>query len=165
MQSNIYRVWSEKAAENATQLAEESRILFDANRLPRAYYLAHMSTEESAKSILLHAMSVSGTPVREMHKVKALLRDHKKKIEFIVSYGASLSSSVKNQLGELQSDLISYINNLKNDTMYVSCVRDSIFTPTQKVSGIPVAAHVDVARNLAALASSLLTLPSRPSNS
>lgn len=157
MQLNIYRIWSEKAAENAYQLAEESQILFDANRLPRAYYLAHMSTEESAKSMLLHTMSVSGTPASELKKVTALLRNHKKKIEFVVSYGATLSPDLKAQLGDLQSELISHINDLKNDTMYVSCEHNSIHTPEQKISDIPVAVHVDVAKSLAAFAKRLLT--------
>lgn len=79
MQSHLYREWSENAAANAVALAEESRILLDAKRLSRAYYLAHMSTEESAKSILLCTMSTSGTPKSELPKVKALLRNHRKK--------------------------------------------------------------------------------------
>ena len=164
MQFSIYREWSEKAAANALQLAEESRILLEAKRLPRAYYLAHMSTEESAKSMLLYTMSMSGTPASELSKVMALLRNHKKKIEFVVSYAASLSPSLKKQLSGLQSDLVAHINDLKNNTMYVSCEKAVILTPEEKVSGITVSIHVDVAEGLASLANRLLTKRSSESS-
>ena len=157
MQFSIYREWSEKAAANALQLAEESRILLEAKRLPRAYYLAHMSTEESAKSMLLYTMSTTGTLARELPKVMALLRNHKKKIEFVVSYAASLSPALKEQLSGLQSELVAHINDLKNNTMYVSCEKDTILTPEEKVSGVTVSIHVEVAESLASLANSLLS--------
>lgn len=160
MQLNIYRNWSERAAENAMQLAEEARILFEAKRLPRAYYLAHMSTEEAAKSMLLCTISTSGTPASELPKVMALLRNHKKKIEFVVSYGASLSPSLKEELSGLQTQLVNHINDLKNNTMYVSCEKGEILTPEEKIADIPVSVHVIVAESLASFAKSLLTLPS-----
>lgn len=100
-------------------LTTESHLLFEAKHLPRAYYLAHMSTEESAKSILLRTMSVTGTPESELSKATKLLRDHKKKIEFLVTYVTSLSEELQAQLDELQGSLIGHINDLKNDTMYV----------------------------------------------
>jgi AbiV family abortive infection protein len=157
MKLNVYREWGEKAAANALQLAEESRILLEAKHLPRAYYLAHMSTEEAAKSMLLYTMSVSGTPTSALPKVMGLLRNHKKKIEFVVSYASSLSPSLKAQLSGLHAELVAHINDLKNNTMYVSCEQGAIFTPEEKVSGITVSVHVNVAEGLASLAKSLLT--------
>lgn len=156
MQSHLFREWSEKAAANALALAEESRLLLEAKRLSRSYYLAHMSTEESAKSILLCTMSTSGTPQSELPKVKALLRNHRKKIEFVISYAASMSPELAEKLNGLQADLVSHINDLKNDTMYVSCEQNVIRTPEEKVSRIPVSVHVGVAEYLASCANSLL---------
>lgn len=140
---------------NALHLAEEARILLDASRLPRAYYLAHMSTEESAKSILLWTMNVSGTPACEIPKVMTLLRNHKKKIEFVVLYAASQSPSLMTQLSGLHGELIQHINDLKNNTMYVSCKQGGVLTPEEVVSNLPVSTHVNVAEYLANLANSL----------
>jgi len=164
METTVYREWSKKAANNAQRLAEEARILFEAERLPRAYYLAHMSTEESAKSILLCTMSQSGTPASELQKVIALLRNHKKKIEFVVTYAASQSPALEVQLSGLQKQLIAHINDLKNNTMYVSCDQGAVLTPDEKVSGIPVSTHLGAAESLASFANSLLALPSRGSS-
>jgi AbiV family abortive infection protein len=148
MQSSIYQNWSEQAADNAMSLAIESRLLYEAKHLPRAYYLAHMSTEESAKSILLRAMSVTGTSESEMSKVTKLLRDHKKKIEFLVIYAASSSDEMQAQLGELKGSLIKHINDLKNDTMYVSCKDKAVVAPTEKIADIDVGRYVRLAEVL-----------------
>lgn len=160
MQTTIYLEWSQKAAANARMLAEESRILLKAERFSRSYYLAHMATEESAKSILLYGMSTLGTPTSELSKVKKLLRDHKKKIEFVVSYVANFSPEMAEKLNGLQVELIDHINDLKNNTMYVSCEQEVILTPEEKVSGIQVSVHVEAAESLAHLANGLLTLHS-----
>lgn len=138
-------------------LATGSRLLFEAKCLPRAYYLAHMSTEESAKSMLLRAMSVSGTPESEISKVTKLLRDHKKKIEFLVTYAASFSEELQAQLGELLGSLISHINDLRNDTMYVSCKAKSVVAPAEKAAAIDVERYVQLAEALSKHAASLLT--------
>ncbi len=157
MKTTIYREWSKKAAVNAMALAEESRILLEAERLSRAYYLSHMATEESAKSILLFTMSTSGTPISELEKVNILLRNHRKKIDFVVSYAESLSPELTDRLNGLKTELITHINNLKNNTMYVSCEQEVVLTPEEKISGIPVSVHVEVAESLASLANNLLT--------
>ena len=141
-------------------LATESRLLFEERHFPRAYYLAHMSTEESAKSILLRTMSISGTPESEVSKVTRLLRDHKKKIEFLVTYAASMSEELQAQLGELQGNLIDHINDLKNDTMYVSYKARSVATPAEKIAAIDVERYVQLAEVLSQHATSFLTPPS-----
>lgn len=94
MRPSIFEAWSEKAADNAISLAEESRLLFDARCLPRAYYLAHMS----AKSILLYGIASSRTPESELPKISRLLQNHKKKIAFLVNYAATLSGEAREKL-------------------------------------------------------------------
>jgi AbiV family abortive infection protein len=157
MYSSIFLEWSQKAASNSAQLAVEARILFDANHTTRAYYLAHMSTEESSKSILLHSMHKRSTPISELSKIVLLLRNHKKKIEFIVSYAASESQTFKSELSNLGTELIAHINNLKNDSMYVSCKDGKVISPEDKIASIDVAIHLDVAESLVNVANNLLT--------
>ncbi|WP_454722698.1 AbiV family abortive infection protein [Delftia acidovorans] len=160
MQSSIYQSSVEKAAGNAMPLATESRLLFEAKFLPRAYYLAHMSIEDSANSILLRTMSVTGTSKIEILKVTKLFRDHKKKIEFLVSYAANFSEEMQAQLGELKGSLIDHINDLKNDKMYVSCKAESVVAPAEKVAAIDIERYVQFAEPLSQRAVSLLTPPS-----
>lgn len=158
--TNLYRTWSEKAAENASSLAVEARLLLNAGHLPRAYYLSHMSTEESAKSILLYTMSTSGTPEVEVTKVSMLLRDHKKKIDFLVSYAGAGSGELSAQIAELKEQLVSHINDLKNNTMYVSYKAGSVITPDQKIASVNVNIYVALAESLAQHATGMLTLRS-----
>ena len=95
MNCSIYKIWAEESAKNAMSLAAESRLLFNAQYLPRAYYLAHMSTEESAKSIILSTLSISKTPENEFSKISELLRDHRKKIEFLITLSGEFSEDVQ----------------------------------------------------------------------
>lgn len=157
MTSPLFLEWSQKAASNSAQLAAEARILFDANHTARAYYLAHMSTEESSKSILLHSMHKLGTPISELHKIDTLLRDHKKKIEFIILYASTESVTFKSELNTLKTELITHINSLKNDSMYVSCKDGKVISPEDKIAGIDVAVHLGAAESLVGIANSLLT--------
>lgn len=157
MHQQPYHTWSERSAENALSLAAEARLLLNAKYYPRAYYLAHMSTEESAKSILLHIMSTSGTPEAEVIKVSTLLQNHKKKIEFLVTYASAGSPELQDQIAKLKDSLISHINDLKNNTMYVSYKAGSVFTPAQKVASVNVDVHVALAEALAQHAVSLQT--------
>lgn len=153
----LFLEWSQKAALNSAQLAAEARVLFDAKHTARAYYLAHMSTEESSKSILLHSMHKLGTPMSELHKIDTLLRDHKKKIEFIILYASSESETFKSQLSTLKTELIAHINSLKNDSMYVSCKDRKVISPEDKIAGIDVAVHLGAAESMVDIANSLLT--------
>lgn len=155
MTSLLLLEWSQKAASNSAQLAAEARLLFDANHSARAYYLAHMSAEESSKSILLHCIHMSGTPVSKS-KVDLLLRNHKKKIEFIVSFAVSESQALKSALSNLQSELISHLNDMKNDSMYVSCEDGRAVSPEGRITASDAAAYLGAAEGLLSLANSLL---------
>lgn len=156
MSHSIYQHWGERAAENAIALAAESRLLFNASHFPRAYYLSHMATEESAKSILLMTMGVSGTPKTEISKVSRLLRDHRKKIEFLITYASAFSDELQRNLVNLQASLINHINDLKNDTMYVSFKTDSVVSPIDTVTGVDVEKYVQLAEALSLHAKSLI---------
>jgi AbiV family abortive infection protein len=145
----IFFQWGVKAADNAVSLAAESRLLFEVGYLPRAYYLAHMSTEESSKSILLHVMCVMRTPESEVRKVSALLRDHKKKIEFLVTYAATMIEDLSAAIDELQLSLIDHMNDLKNDTMYVSYKGGVVVAPEDKIAPIKVDRYTTFAEKLA----------------
>ena len=141
----IYRDWAVKAAENATQLAQEAQLLESNGHLARAYYLAHMSAEESSKAIVLAGAQKMGVSVADLSKVTRLLRDHKKKIEFTVRIAAESSPELAEQLTGMGRDLVDHINNLKNDTMYTSYSDGIVHTPKERVDAIKVSTHVALA--------------------
>ena len=142
---NVYGDWAIKAAVNAKQLAAESKILLQHKCKARAYYLAHMSVEESSKSILLYAAHVGGTPISEIDKVKKLLSNHKKKIQAVVAMAASKDAELSQKIALLNDDLISYINDKKNDTMYVSANGTSIETPEEIADKLNIDPHIELA--------------------
>jgi len=152
----LYRDWAKSAAENATQLAIESRLLERHGHMPRAYYLCHMSIEESSKSLLLSASFQSGVQASQLSKIMALLRDHKKKISFVVQLARDTSSVLAESLKGKEAELVGHMNNLKNDTMYVSASADGgVTTPEQKVNSVQVKDHIQFAERMAELAKAM----------
>ena len=98
-----------------------------------------------------------GTPISELHKIDTLLRDHKKKIEFIILYASTESVTFKSELNTLKTELITHINSLKNDSMYVSCKDGKVISPEDKIDGFDVAVHLGAAESLVGIANSLPT--------
>ena len=142
---NVYGEWAIKAALNARQLAEESKILLRHKCKARAYYLAHMSVEESSKSIVLYAAYVGETPISEIGKVKKLLSNHQKKIQFVLNIAASKDAELSQKLTTLNDSLIIYINNKKNGTMYVSANDTSVETPEELAERLNIEPHIELA--------------------
>ncbi len=148
----ILQEWAKKAAENACQLALEANLLQSHGHLARAYYLAHMSAEESAKAIVLAGAHTMGLSDIDLPEVTRLLQNHKKKIEFTVRIAAESSPELAERLAEKESTLIDHINHLKNDTMYTSHSNGAVQTPGDKISDIDVGTHVALAASWSELA-------------
>ena len=157
MNPEDFREWRSGTLSNAKDLAYEARLLFNHGCLSRAYYLAHMATEEITKSILLGELSSATMKDEQMPKLNKLLRSHRKKIEFLIQFGASLSPELKSRLEGSEKDLISHINDLKNDTMYVSFEAGSVLTPSERISDVPVETHLSVAEELIDFVEGILT--------
>lgn len=133
---DIYKTWAKHAAQNALSLSEESVILLEANKLERAYYLAHMSTEEAAKAKLLIYLPFLGVPLGESKKINNLLRNHKKKIELILDFAKF--HGLEDEINQHQEALTKYINDKKNNTMYVSYSKNKFSIPANIIKSIDV---------------------------
>lgn len=138
--NTIYEIWAIHAAQNAVSLSEEAAILFEAKKLERAYYLAHMSTEEASKAILLAYLKPLKVPTSELRKIKALLRNHKKKIEFILELAKK--DTLLKEIADYQNELTDHINNLKNNTMYVSYNKKQFSIPSEIIKEVDVNQYV-----------------------
>ena len=133
MRSSTYQSWGESVAGNAIPLVTEPRRLFEAKHFPRAYGLAQIFSEELAKNILVRTINLTETSESEISNFAKLLRDHKEKIEFLVTYAARLSEELQAQLGAMQERLIDQTIDLKRDTMYVACKAKSVVAPRRKL--------------------------------
>lgn len=145
----LYRDWAKSASENANQLVIESRLLEQHGHLPRAYYLCHMSIEESSKSILLSASYQNGVDASQLAKIEAILRNHKKKISLVVQLARETSPILAQALQGKETDLVDHINSLKNDTMYVSLRARTIITPNERIKPVQVETHIQLAEQMA----------------
>ena len=154
-----YSKWANQASKNAISLAEESRILFNANKKERAYYLSHMASEESSKAILLQTMHLRSTPLSDLPKVERLLRNHKKKIEFVLELAKADNLELAKQLEGTRDNLLNHINNLKNNSMYVTHVDGVIKSPSNAVKNIDIEQFVFVGEALAKYSSDLMGKP------
>jgi AbiV family abortive infection protein len=160
----IFLNWAKESAQNAVELSEEAEILLNNGRKIRAYYLAHMATEEASKAILLKAMVILKTPESELKKINNLLRDHRKKIEFLIVFAESHSNEITQEIGNLRQQLISHINNLKNNTMYVSLINNKVITPSSKLGNVDVDHYVSFAKKIATYAKRLKAENSKQAN-
>ncbi len=144
-----YCEWAKETSVNAVSLAEESDILFRAKKFERAYYLAHMAVEESSKAILLYVMSISATPESELPKVTNLLKNHKKKIEFVIELVKTLNEDLAERLDGIEASYCNYINDLKNGSMYVSVVAEIIVSPKDIAKGLDIERYLSMAAAMA----------------
>lgn len=150
-----YSEWAKQASINAVSLAEESRILYNANKKERAYYLSHMACEEASKSILLKTMDLRSTPISDLPKVEELLRSHKKKIDFVLELAKADNPELASQIERTGRDLLNHINDLKNSSMYVSHVNGKIVSPSHSIASINIGQFVSFGEAMAKYSSNL----------
>ena len=142
-------------------LASEARILLNSGKEERAYYLSHMATEEASKSIILKFIDLFGTSSDQMERVTKLLRNHKKKIEFILSLSKSENPELTKQLEGYEKDLVAHINDLKNNSMYVTYINGAISTPSESIAEKDVTKFIEFAESMAKYSSIKLTSKSK----
>lgn len=130
--------WAESASVNAISLSEESRILLNAGKRERAYYLSHMASEEASKSMILKFMDLLSVPFSELPRVEKLLRNHQRKIDFLIELEKSDNSVLSEQIEDVGHQLMHHVNNLKNNSMYVTHIKDKIVTPEETVAALDV---------------------------
>lgn len=134
----IFQHWAEASSKNAISLAEESRILLNSGKKERAYYLSHMASEEASKAIILKFCNYLSVPESEISQVEKLLRNHQKKIDFIIKMAAADDPEIAEQIEKVGKELITHINNLKNNSMYVTRIDNVIKTPVDTISKLVV---------------------------
>jgi len=153
--------WAKDASVNAISLAEESRILFEAGKKERAYYLSHMASEEASKSLILKFMHSLSTPLTELPKVESLLRNHQKKIDFIIELSQADNPELAKKIDGVGRELTQHINKLKNNSMYVTHIDGVIQTPKDAIADLDVESFVSFGESMANFSKVLLT--SKPS--
>lgn len=150
-----FQYWAEASSENAVSLAEESRILLNSGKKERAYYLSHMAAEEASKAIILKYCSYLSVPESNISRVEKLLRNHKKKIDFIIKMAVAYEPKIAEQIEKVGKELIAHINNLKNNSMYVTRIDNVIKTPVDSISKVVVEDFVAYGETISRYANTL----------
>ena len=66
------------------------------------------------------------------------MRNHQKKIDFIIKMAAADEPEIAEQIEKVGKELITHINNLKNNSMYVTRIDNVIKTPVDNISKLVV---------------------------
>ncbi|MED4634994.1 AbiV family abortive infection protein [Peribacillus frigoritolerans] len=141
-----------KTFYNASELLEESQLLFDNRKFARAYLMAHISIEEFARCIMLSSAAMK-FKIRALDVKKLIKRqtNHKSKIELAYSlvnkmkgYSSPLDeedrldillgffdSPRKNIINEEE---VQKLNKLKNASFYVDQYNNSTKSPNEVIS-------------------------------
>ncbi|MFJ5751667.1 AbiV family abortive infection protein [Peribacillus frigoritolerans] len=139
-----------KTFYNASELLEESQLLFDNEKFARAYLLAHIAIEEFARCIMLSSASMK-FKIRALDVPKLIKRqtNHKSKIELAYSlvntmkgYKSPLNdedrinilSSFASPRSIINEEEIQKLNKLKNASFYVDQYNNSTKSPNEVIS-------------------------------
>ena len=140
--------------ENAKELLEESRLLFENNRYARAYALAQIAHEELAKlPIIYHEATRSY--FKEPHDWKKFhkrLRNHESKNkQNYVFYQTMLNikgnKSLKLEYEEINNN-ISFINHLKNISLYSDIKNNKFTKPSIEIKKNLAKAHLELVEEM-----------------
>ncbi|HDI3164402.1 TPA: AbiV family abortive infection protein [Vibrio cholerae] len=136
---NELKQLSEMAYQNACELLEESLILFNASRFPRAYVLAHLASEEIAKIPMIY-----GTRVRLKGKEKIdwkhfnkRLTGHQSKLRSIAQFDymndeLDLIRNRDLKRYETQLDFVKKFDLIKNMGLYSGYHENTVFKPSDQ---------------------------------
>jgi len=127
--------------QNAKALIAESRLLYEAKAMARAYTLSHLGREELSRVVMLEAAALrilAERPV-EWKKLMKRLRDHKAKLAledaeaamFLVGVGAHPVAEAALQVA---GQTASVRNDWKNASIYVNCEDGKFVLPTAQIS-------------------------------
>ena len=117
-----------KNIRNAQELVDEAEILFKNEKYARTYFLSHLAIEESSKCAMLLkviAFNIWGEEI-EIKNVKKRSLSHLEKIK-----NFELMNMLTNKINFNDIDFdksIKFLNNSKNDSLYVSWSNENIFT-------------------------------------
>lgn len=127
--------------QNAKALIAESRLLYDAKAMARAYTLSHLGREELSRVVMLEAAALrilAERPV-EWKKLMKRLRDHKAKLALEDAESAMLLLGAGvhpagNMALQFAGKTSSMRNDWKNASIYVNFEDGKFVLPTNQIS-------------------------------
>jgi len=133
-----------KSIENAGQLIEEAKILFESKRFARAYTLYQLSIEEVGKASMTFGFLLSDGFEDEKKQKQFFrdFRDHKFKtvkatgIDYIIARSIDNKEISKVLVSNMlkQQNTVEEINNTKNYSLYTSLFDEKFFLPSEMIS-------------------------------
>lgn len=125
---------------NATELVAEAELLYEHRRFARTYSLAHLSSEELAKLLILVATGVrlaKGEAVN-WERLDKHLRSHTTKLKGLLLVdllGKNIDPSAKDiQVHKQSLSRVELFNELKNVSLYAGVYQDSMYKPSDAIT-------------------------------
>lgn len=132
---------SKHAYENACELLDDAIILFEVNRYPRAFVLAHLASEELAKLPIIYGFRVRlfGKETIDWGSFKKRLQNHQPKLRSIALFDymnddVDLIRNTDLDLYNKQIELTKEFDNLKNMGLYSGNRNAYFYKPSMLVS-------------------------------
>jgi AbiV family abortive infection protein len=122
--------------ENATELLDEAKLLFEHERYARACALSHLSSEELAKLPMLAGVGVRICRGLEVNwpKFHKKFSSHAAKLKILLSVdllGTKIDPTTKDiRVHKEVKSRIDLFNDLKNATLYAGVNQDSFYKPS-----------------------------------
>ncbi|OOF34092.1 AbiV family abortive infection protein [Salinivibrio costicola] len=130
---------SEMAYQNACELLEESLILFNASRFPRAYVLAHLASEEIAKIPMIYGTRVrlKGDEKIDWKHFNKRLTGHQSKLRSLAQFDyindeLDLIRNRDLKRYETQLDFVKKFDLIKNMGLYSGYHENTVFKPSDQ---------------------------------
>lgn len=132
-----------KVLDNIQELIEESSLLLSNKKYPRAYLLAHIACEETAKIPMLNE-AITLSLIYNENDWKGLyrnMRDHKRKIIHFLLTDKFFEHNTDDELINLidnferiDSKDINDMNDLKNNSLYAGFINNKFLEPSEVVT-------------------------------
>lgn len=146
-----------KILENAEQLVEEASLLLDNNRFARAYTLAHLACEETAKIPMVTNAVCSSILNDDMDwkKFYNRMRSHNEKITgFMVTntfFNIDIDEGIRDIIENYENvdfSNVKNLNNLKNNSIYAGFINNKFYKPSEIITEDIATKQVKTAFNL-----------------
>lgn len=140
--------------ENAKELLEESRLLFENKRYARAYALAQIAYEELAKLPIIY-QEATRSFFKEGHDWKAFykrLRSHESKnkqnyVFFQTMLNIKGDDSMNLEYDKIQDNL-AFVNHLKNVSLYADIKNNKFTKPAIEIKKSLAKTHLDLVEEM-----------------
>lgn len=141
----------DKIYYNAQELIKDSKLLFDNNRIPRAFTLSHLAIEELAKLPMVYhtATCVFYKQPVDWKTFRKRFQSHEEKLKSAtLLINMVMQRDIDKKVLDELLQFVKVANDLKNHSLYTSFVENKFLQPSESVSKQSAEASYQLANKL-----------------